>query len=157
MKERDLLKSVKHMALATVNKDLSPHNTPLFFAIDYEFGRLYFVSRDDSLHSVNLLRSGQGFAVIYNSNSFEGGIYIHLENARRAEGAEKERAFEVYDRACRHWEVDVLPNDYHTKEGGYNLYICDIQKLEAYSSKENSDGKLESESRKQITLKDLKV
>ena len=75
MIEKELLTKVRHIALATVNEDGTPHNTPLFFAFDKQFKRLFFVSRDESLHTKNFMRDGRAFAALYDSNEFNGGLY----------------------------------------------------------------------------------
>lgn len=51
---RELLKIVRHAAMATVNPDGTPHNTPYFFIHDPEFTKLYWGSHIDSQHSKNI-------------------------------------------------------------------------------------------------------
>ena len=93
---KELLAKVRHVALATVNEDGTPHNTPLFFALSNDLKQFYFVSRAESLHSENFVRTGNAFAVIYDSNEFNGGIYLSLDNGRELQGQELLEAHEVY-------------------------------------------------------------
>lgn len=151
MKEKELLASVRHIALATVNEDGTPHNTPLFFAFDSGLNNLYFVSRAESLHTKNFLRTGKAFAVIYDSNEFNGGLYLTIENGRMLEGKELSNAHEIYMARCKTFDIDVLPENFHLQDGGYNLYAGDIVKIETYSSEEDAAGKLKVENRLQIS------
>lgn len=155
MIEKKLLTNVRHVALATVNENGTPHNTPLFFAVDKDLKQLYFVSREESLHSKNYVRTGKAFAVIYDSNEFNGGIYLTLDNGRELQGQELQEAHETYIRRCKQFDIDVLPENFHMQEGGYNLYTGDITKIEIYDSVEDAEGKLKEESRKEVSTEEL--
>lgn len=155
MIEKELLKTIRHVALATVNEDGSPHNTPLFFALDEELSKLYFVSRLSSVHSANILRTGKGFVALYDSNTFKGGIYLTLENGRIANGDELEEGLQVYNEKTAEFNIDVLPDDYHLVEDGYKLFICDVAKIEVYTAEEDVNGHLIKETRKEVKAEDL--
>ena len=155
MKEKELFTKVRHVALATVNEDGNPHNTPLFFALSNDFKQFYFVSRAESLHTKNFIRTGKAFAVIYDSNEFNGGIYLTLDNGRELQGQELLEAYEIYIARCEQFGIDVLPENFHLQDGGYNLYAGDITKIEIYDFSEDAEGKLKEESRKVVTAKEL--
>lgn len=155
MKEKELLKMARHVALATVNEDGTPHNTPLFFALSNDLKQIYFVSREESLHTKNFLRMGKAFAVIYDSNEFNGGIYLTIDNGQVLQGSELQNAYEIYIARCKEFDIDVLPEKFHLQDGGYNLYAGDIAKVEVYDAVEDPDGKLKEESRREITAKEL--
>jgi len=61
-KVKSLLQEICHVAIATVNADGSPHNTPVFAGIDNNF-RIFWASHPDATHSQNIERSGQAFIV----------------------------------------------------------------------------------------------
>ena len=143
------------MALATVNEDGTPHNTPLFFAIDPQLQNVYFASREDSLHSKNLARTGRGFAVLYNSHEFTGGLYLTIAEAGIVSDQDKDKALKVYEETCRSWNNNALPENFSTGNSDYKLYQGTIEKIEIYESEEGSDGKLKKERRKEVILKDL--
>lgn len=151
----NLLDSTRHVALATVNDDGSPHNTPLFFALSNDLKQLYFVSRAESLHTNNFIRTGKAFAVIYDSNEFNGGIYLTLDNGYELLGQELLEAYEIYMVRCRQFGIDVLPENFHLQDGGYNLYAGDITKIEVYEAVEDSERKLVEEYRKQVSAEEL--
>ena len=152
MIEKKLLTKVRHMALATVNEDGTPHNTPLFFAFDKEFRRLIFVSRAESLHTKNFVREGRAFSALYDSNEFHGGLYFTIENGRKLEGEELLDAYEIYMARCKEFDIDVLPENFHLQDGGYKLYAGDIARIETYSSEEDSNKKLVREWREEVKL-----
>ena len=152
MIEKELLSKVRHVALATVNEDGTPHNTPLFFAFDEELKRLFFVSRAESLHTKNFVREGRAFAVLYDSNEFHGGLYLTIENGRKLEDEQLDDAYKIYMARCKEFDIDVLPEDFYLSDDGYNLYAGDISKIESYSSEEDSNKKLVREWREEIKL-----
>lgn len=55
---KELLRTVRHAAMATVNADGTPHNTPFFLILDPELKRVYFGSHPHSVHSQNVVRTG---------------------------------------------------------------------------------------------------
>lgn len=155
MRERQLLQSVRHIALATVNEDGTPHNTPLFFAINDTFDRLYFVSREASLHSQNFLKSGNAFAVMYDSNDFNGGLYITIKNGRLAAGTELQAGLSIFNQKCKAVDNDALPRNYHLIKNGYRLFIGDITKIEKYQSIDDENGKLKEEARMIVSVEEI--
>ena len=62
---KELLKNAKHACMATVNEDGSPLATPFYLMLDESLSHVYFGSHMDSLHSQNVLRTGQLFIVVY--------------------------------------------------------------------------------------------
>jgi general stress protein 26 len=129
MKEMKILETVKHIALATVNDDGSPHNTPLFYAVNEELKKIYFASRAESLHTINFVRDGRAFAALYDSNEFNGGLYLTITNGRKVYDDDMKEAVEVYRKQLDKWDNTALKDDFYLIEGGYNLYVGDIKKL----------------------------
>ena len=62
---RFVLETIEHATVATVSDQGNPWNTPVYFARDE--GVLYWTSRLDAQHSVNIRQNGKGFVVIYDS------------------------------------------------------------------------------------------
>jgi nitroimidazol reductase NimA-like FMN-containing flavoprotein (pyridoxamine 5'-phosphate oxidase superfamily) len=72
-----VLDSIEHASLATVSAENQPWNTPVYFARDGR--RLYWISRHDAQHSMNVRDNGRAFLVIYDSTreDFTGaGVFI---------------------------------------------------------------------------------
>jgi general stress protein 26 len=155
MIEKELVKTVKHISLATVNEDGTPHNTPLFFAVDDKFEHVYFVSRSDSLHTLNFTRTGRGFAALYDSNIFKGGVYLTLKDGHKTLRSDQEKAAKVFNEALKKWDVKILKNDFYKDDGGYNLYSGRIARIEVYRADVDSDGKVIVERREEVSAKEL--
>jgi hypothetical protein len=94
---KDLLNTTRHAAMATVNEDGSPHNTPYFLMFDDDLGHFYWGSNPESLHSKNIARTGQAFVVIYDRTE-RGGLYVKIENAHAPKGDELEHALAVHNK-----------------------------------------------------------
>ena len=71
---KELLATVRHGVIATVNQDGSPHNSPVFMAFDADHNA-YWASNPDAVHSQNIARTGQVFIVIFDSVGAGGGLY----------------------------------------------------------------------------------
>lgn len=155
MKEKELLKTLSHIALATVNEDGTPHNTPLFFAVDKNFTRIYFASKEESVHTKNFVRTGRAFVVMYNSNTFQGGVYLTVEKGRKSEGEELEEGLKTYNEKCAETMNDALPPAFHLIEDGYRLYAGNITKIEVYHSVEDENGQIKRESRREIPAEEI--
>jgi hypothetical protein len=95
---KNLLRSVRHAAYATINEDGTPHNSPLMLIYNENLAQLYIGSYSDSVHSKNLVRTGKTFAVIYDSFvKGQGGVYIEGVNARECIGDELIEALRVHN------------------------------------------------------------
>lgn len=62
---KELIYTSKHIAFATTNVDGSPHNSPMKFVYDEKLEHIYWDSNVETLHSQNILRTGQIFAVLF--------------------------------------------------------------------------------------------
>ena len=128
MRARELLDTVWHAAMATVNEDGSPHNTPYFFACDASLKHLYWASRPEAQHSRNIMRAGQVFVVLY--DAFErGGLYIRADDAHVAKGDELETALAIFNtrRAAAGREGEL--RSYYEADGPERLYVATVRRL----------------------------
>ena len=153
MTYKELLRICKHIAVATVNEDCSPHNTPLFYAVNEELTKIYFASRAESLHTINFVRDGRAFAALYDSNEFNGGLYLTITNGRKVYDDDMKEAVEVYRKQLDKWDNTALKDDFYLLEGGYNLYVGDIKKIETYKNKVDENDKLIEEWREEIDVR----
>jgi hypothetical protein len=97
---RVLLATVKHAAMATVNADGTPHNSPYLFMISDDRQHLYWGSHPRSEHSQNILRTGQLFVVVY--DAFErGGLYIEADGGHVLEGPELDAGLAAHNAVRR--------------------------------------------------------
>src|SRR5258708_32021062 len=92
---KELLSTARHACMATVNEDGSPHNTPFRFLYDPKLEYIYWGSHPDSMHSLNINRTGKIFVVLYDIKE-KGGLYMKCENAHAVNGDELKKALEVH-------------------------------------------------------------
>lgn len=156
MIEKELLNTIRHIALATVNEDGSPHNTPLFFIYNDDFSKMYWGSHPESLHTKNIERTGQGHVVVYESEAYgAGGLYIYLENAHEVSKKELHEALNVHNKARARWGKDHLPIEYYQKLNGQRMYVADMTKIEAYKVDKDDQGHITKEGRIEISAQEL--
>lgn len=121
---RWLLGNIKHAAMATVNADGSPHNTPYLFMKSDDLSELYWGSNPKSVHSHNVERTGAIFVVLYEAN-VGGGLYIRCHNARIAVGAELDRALAAHNQLRAKYDKEPLPKSYYVEPSEQRMYIAD--------------------------------
>jgi Pyridoxamine 5'-phosphate oxidase len=156
VKETELLKTVRHIALATVNEDGKPHNTPLFFIYNDDLSKLYWGSHPDSLHSKNIQRTASGFALVFDSREWrQGGLYLKLKNAHVVPENELPEALRIHNEARARWGNEPLELSYYQQEDGQCMYVAEIAKIEGYGSERDADGKIIREGRIEISAEEL--
>jgi general stress protein 26 len=146
---RRLLKTVRHVAYATTNKDGTPHNSPLMFIYNDDLSKLYVGSYSESLHCKNLVRTGKAFAVVYDSfTKGQGGIYITGTNAHECEGEELIEALDVHNAIrAKHGSKPLEINYYRTDKPSQRMYSINVAKVEIYSVVRDENGFIASEAR----------
>jgi len=121
---RYLLQNVRHAAMATVNADGTPHNTPYFFVASDDLTELYWGSHPDSVHSQNVARSGDIFVVLYEADA-GGGLYIKCHHARQTNGEDLDRALAAFNKRRAQFGKKPLAGDYYESLSPQRLYIAD--------------------------------
>lgn len=125
---KELLNTIRHAAMATVNADGSPHSTPYFFMRSPDLQYLYWGSHPDSLHSQNVARTGQIFVILYDAQE-RGGLYIQADDAHIAEGDELTQALKAHNDRRTAEGKDPLPIEYYQGENPQRMYIATVRKL----------------------------
>lgn len=151
---KELLNTVRHAAMATVNVDGSPHNTPYFFMRSPDLRHLYWGSHLDSLHSQNVARTGQIFVVLYDAQE-RGGLYIQADDAHIAEGSELEAALKAHNDRRAAEGKDPLPISYYQGKNPQRMYIATVRKLWTVASERDKNGLLTRDVRVEITREQL--
>src|ERR1044072_2670429 len=96
LKAKALWDTCRHAAMATVNADDSPHNTPFRFMHDSEFKYIYWASFLDAIYSQNILRTDKVFVVLYDVlDVTKGGLYMSAEDVRVLEGDEMAKVLAI--------------------------------------------------------------
>lgn len=148
-----ILRNVRHISLATVNDDGSPHNTPVFAAFGPDL-RLYWVSSPASRHSHNIARSGQVFAVAFDSMQSGGGIYLQA-TARALSEPELTSALTVYNERRKDLLREKLPPEFFNEQGIQKLYCATPQQIWINHSQKDEQGRVIHDERVAVTLADL--
>ncbi len=122
---KELIYTSKHIALATTNRDGSPHNSPVRFFYDEKLERIYWGSNTESLHSQNIMRTGQIYAVLYDRIEF-GGVYIACEGGHVLEGKELEVGLNIVNSLRVKEGEEKIALDYYTSGGTQKLWSANI-------------------------------
>lgn len=150
----ELLKIVRHAAMATVNEDGSPHNTPYFFMCDENLENLYWSSHPDSLHSKNISRTGELFVVLFEPNA-GGGLYIKAQDAHEVSGAELAEALKVHNALRANAGKDSLSEDYYTNLSPQRMYRARPVTFWVNVSERDSQGLVRRDYRHEVRRSDL--
>lgn len=151
---RELLKIVRHVAIATVNEDGSPHNSPVFAAVDDHL-RVYWASCTDTQHSQNIARTGQAFIVLFDSIGEGGGLYIDAK-VRALEPDEIDDGLRVYNSArtrCEKAELSAGMLDATSQQ----LFCAEPQQMWVNLSEHDELGCVIRDYRHEISAEDLLV
>jgi hypothetical protein len=151
---KELLKTAKHAAMATVNEDGSPHNTPYFFMRSPDLDTIYWGSHPDSLHSQNILRTGQLFVVLYDAFPPGGGLYIKATNGRIAKDDEFDDALEAHNASRKRFDKFPLDKPYYQKSP-QEMWAADVVAMWINSAERGDDGLIIKDYRKPVTAKEL--
>lgn len=151
---KELLRTVRHAAMATVNEDGSPHNTPYFFMYDATLTHVYWGSHAESQHSKNVARTGQIFIALYSENT-KGGLYLKADNARITEGEELNQAVVVHNQArARFGKTPPIDRAYY-EQGAQHMYAADIKQMWVNLVERGPNGEHLRDYRHEVTADDL--
>lgn len=140
-----LLNDIMFGALATVNADGTPHNTPLYFMHDEDLSYLYWGSRTDTKHSANIERTGHIYMVIYDSVKYmRGALYITGVEAHRLMGTELDEGLRVQNATRAKFNKNPLQRDYY-ETNSQALYRARVEKIEIHVANRDPGGRVSSE------------
>lgn len=151
---RELLNTVRHAAMATVNEDGSPHNTPYFFMYDEKFEHLYWSSHPDSQHSQNIKRTKQIFVVVYDAIE-RGGLYVQADKAHQVTAKELPEALRVHNFFRSTEGKEPLELSYYKAKSPQRMYKASARNLWVSLAERDSNGQIIRDIRTPITHKDL--
>lgn len=154
LRAKELLKTVRHAAMATVNEDGSPHNTPFRFLYDPKLEYIYWGSHPESVHSLNIIRTGQIFVVLYDAIQ-TGGLYIKAENGHVLKGEELKKALAVHNAARLKEGSQPLELTYYTGANSQQMWSAKITNFWVNGSVRDANGLIIRDDRQEITAKDL--
>jgi hypothetical protein len=156
IKAKNLWNTARHAAMATVNADGSPHNTPFRFMRDPEFKFLYWASYPEAVHSQNILRTGNVFVVIYDAIEVEkGGLYISAENGHTLEGGELIKALAINNDLRSKEGKNQLDSKYYSGGTAQKMWSAKITHFWVNCAKRDASGQINKDSRQEISAADL--
>ena len=125
---KELIYTSRHISLATTNADGSPHNSPVRFFYDEKLENIYWGSNTEALHSQNILRTGQIFAVLFDRIEF-GGVYIKCEGGHILDGNELEVGLEITNSFRAKKGEQKITLDYYSGASVQKLWSAKITNL----------------------------
>jgi hypothetical protein len=146
---KELLATANHAAMATVNEDGSPHNTPYFFLIDTSREYLYWSSFPNSMHSRNLERTGQLFVVLYDAME-SGGLYIRADDAHISAGDKLNVALQIHNEKRLKNGKDVLQSEYFQGDSPQRMYVATIRQFWVNGTERGADGNVTRDLRTEV-------
>lgn len=152
---KELLATVRHAAMATVNEDGSPHNTPYHFMCSTDLRYLYWASSPESVHSQNMARTGQIFVVLFDSMDRGGGLYIRADDAHIAQGGELAAALEGYNAKRLAAGKEPLQVSDYSGDNPQRMYMATTRQCWVNGSVHASNGQVLGDSRREISREDL--
>jgi len=151
---KELLRTAKYAAMATVNEDGSPHNTPFMFLYESDLSRIYWGSHPDSVHSKNIARTGEVFIVLY--DAFEsGGLFIKGHHAHALTGGELDAALMVHNRVRASRGQDLLKLGYYTGKSPQRMWSAAPIAFWINGTKRDSEGNVAQDYREEVSQNDL--
>lgn len=150
---KELLTIVRHAALATVNEDGSPHNTPVFATFD-EYLNFYWASDKNAQHSKNVARDGRVFVVLFDSLQKGGGLYVQAK-AHELKGEDVKVGLEAVNATRARWGRPPVSALLYRGDSPQRLYCADIQKAWVNITEYDEAGQVRKEIRREVTVQDL--
>jgi hypothetical protein len=125
---KELIHTSRHISLATTNADGSPHNSPVKFLYDEKLENIYWDSNVEALHSQNILRTGQIFAVLFDRMEV-GGVFIKCEGGHILDGKELEAGLEITNSSRTKEGKEKIALDYYTAGSVQKMWSAKITNL----------------------------
>lgn len=151
---KQLLESAKHAAMATVNEDGSPHNTPFMFLYEPDLSRIYWGSHPRSVHSKNVTRTGEAFFVWFDAEE-RGGLYIKAKNAHELSGGELEAALMIHNKVRAARGQDLLKLSYYTGQSPQRMWSATPTAFWVNGAIRDEEGHMAEDIRMEVTVKEL--
>lgn len=125
---KELLHTSKHISLATTNADGSPHNSPVRFFYDDKLENIYWGSSIEAMHSQNILRTGQLFAVLFDRIE-TGGVFMRCEGGHTLDGKELKVGLETINSARVKDGQQKVSLDHYSAGSSQKLWSAKIANL----------------------------
>ncbi len=125
---KELIHTSRHISFATTNADGSPHNSPMRFLYDEKLENIYWDSNTEALHSQNILRTGQIFAVLFDRIEV-GGVFIKCEIGHILDGKELEVGLEITNSSRVNEGKEKINLEYYSEGSVQKMWSAKITNL----------------------------
>ncbi len=125
---KELIYTSRHISLATTNADGSPHNSPVKFLYNEKLENIYWGSNIEALHSQNILRTGQIFAVLFDRIEY-GGVYLKCDGGHILDGKELEVGLEITNSSRVKEGQQKINLDYYSAGSVQKMWSAKITNL----------------------------
>lgn len=150
---KELLHSVRHVPISTVNEDGSPHLSPVFAALDDELN-MYWASNPKTTHSCNVIRDGRVFLVLFDSMEKGGGLYIKAR-AHEARGDVFERGLKAFNEKRQKLLKETVPREKFGEGAAQRLYHAEPITFWVNMASRDADGNVLEDKRYEVGLEEL--
>jgi hypothetical protein len=154
LRAKALLTRVRNAAMATVNDDGSPHNTPFHYIIDDAREYIYMASAPEAVHTQNLLRTGNAFIVIYAENEADG-LYMEARNARQLSADDLEAGLQAWNAQRAKEGKAPLDSSLFTGDSPQRMYHVELVRFWVNNSERNAEGSIIRDYRFEIERSEL--
>ncbi|HSX32688.1 MAG TPA: pyridoxamine 5'-phosphate oxidase family protein [Candidatus Saccharimonadales bacterium] len=150
---QELLRDIHHVAIATVNDDGSPHNSPVFMAFDDQLHG-YWSSHPDNLHSRNIARTHKVSLVIFDSRAGHGGLFVEATATVIEDPAQLKRAYNLL-KSLKEQQYGFMGDIEQYRGRGQRLYVAKPTRFWLNMSEKDAHGAVIRDTRYEITPDDL--
>jgi hypothetical protein len=125
---KELIRTTKHISLATTNEDSTPHNSPVRFYYDERLENIYWGSNIEALHSQNILRTGHIFGVLFDRIE-AGGVYIKCVGGHILDAKELEVGLEIVNSVRAKEGQQKITLGYYASGSGQKLWSAEVTNI----------------------------
>ncbi len=147
---RKLLQTARFCTMATVNPDGTPHNSPVVFLHNSALTKIFWGSHPESVHSQNILRTGQLFMVIYGAFEYTTGLYFRCVDGHALSGVELNEALRVHNAFRKRIGKNELSLSYYTGGSPQRMWSAKITNIWINSAERGIDGHLTKDFRVEV-------
>lgn len=151
---QELVRTIHHVPLATVNDDGSPHMSPVFLAFDDALTG-YWSSHPETAHSHNLTRDPQVFLVVFDSKEGHGGLYVRAEASVITDKTELAHGLALLAALKESMYGSMGPIEQYLQPGGPRIYKAVARQLWVNKGERDAQGVIVRDNRFEIHVQDI--
>jgi general stress protein 26 len=151
---KQLLKEIHHVPVATVNKDGSPHDSPVFMVFDDKLSA-FWASNPETQHSKNIARDDRVFLVVFDSREGHGGLFIKARAKVLESKTETEHGYQKLKELKQQLHGNMGGLDKYTAAAAQRIYQAEPEQIWINKSDRDEHGVIIRDRRHEISLEQL--